>query len=356
MKVMDIKMKRTIIGSRTFKTGIAVFITSTICLALDFPAVFAVITSIVSIEPTVGQSIKKGIIRFPASAIGSFFAVLFIFLFGNSPITYTGAAIFTIITCYKLKLFDGLLVATLTSVAMIEIIHGNFFLSFITRLGTTSIGLIVSTAVNFFIFPPDYTKRIIYNIQTAKEASIDELRFFAHNLLHRHDGKAKCKLATEETFNQLQTQLKKTEELLDFQRSEAQFHRLTDEAKAELIFEEKQLDVLKSIHYHIRNLHSVNVRLIEWSDNQVEETVKAINRLTELLGQSKPVNHNIVKDQVADLMERFRQAERKHFVAPNGNSTYFEPEIIILYEILAIFQLTESLGKKQKQIKRSPQV
>src|SRR5699024_8016585 len=82
-------------GSRIVKTCVSIFITAWICILLDWPPVFAVITAIVTIEPTVSDSIKKGIVRFPASAIGSAYAVLFISLFGNSPLTYTLAAVFT---------------------------------------------------------------------------------------------------------------------------------------------------------------------------------------------------------------------------------------------------------------------
>jgi len=142
-------------GSRIVKTAVAVFLTAIICNAIGWPPVFAVITAIVTLEPTVADSIKKGIVRFPASAIGSFYAVLFISLLGNTALTYTLAATLTIITCYQLRLHAGLLVATITAVAMIEVIYDNYFISFFIRLGTTSIGIVVSTLVNLFILPPN---------------------------------------------------------------------------------------------------------------------------------------------------------------------------------------------------------
>src|SRR5690625_3565255 len=157
--------KSKFIGSRVVKTAIAIFITAWICEQLNWPPVFAVITAIVTIEPTVSDSIKKGIVRFPASAIGSAYAVIFISLFGNSPITYTLAAVLTIATCFRLNLHAGLLVATLTSVAMIEVIHDHFFISFLIRLGTTTVGLVISTVVNMFVLPPDYREDISTNIE-----------------------------------------------------------------------------------------------------------------------------------------------------------------------------------------------
>src|SRR5690625_4191362 len=160
-------MRMVLPGNRIVKTAVAVFLTAFICDLIGWPPVFAVITAIVTLEPTVSDSIKKGIVRFPASAIGSFYAVLFIALFGNSPITYTLAAALTIITCYRLKLHAGLLVATITAVAMIEVIYDNYIMSFLIRLGTTTIGITVSTLVNLLIFPPNFMKEIRESLKST---------------------------------------------------------------------------------------------------------------------------------------------------------------------------------------------
>ena len=78
------------------KTGMAVFATATICYYFDLPVVFAVIIAIATIEPTASDSIRKGMIRFPAALIGAGLAMTFTYWFGHSPITYTLAAVFTI--------------------------------------------------------------------------------------------------------------------------------------------------------------------------------------------------------------------------------------------------------------------
>lgn len=62
-------INRNWMGPRTLKTAFAVFLSAMICKALGFPVVFAVITAIVTLEPTASDSIKKGMVRFPASAI-----------------------------------------------------------------------------------------------------------------------------------------------------------------------------------------------------------------------------------------------------------------------------------------------
>ncbi|UOR12974.1 aromatic acid exporter family protein [Halobacillus amylolyticus] len=58
-------------GGRTIKIGISVFLTALFCGFFNFPIIFAVITAIVTIGHTAADSIKKAMIRFPASAIGA---------------------------------------------------------------------------------------------------------------------------------------------------------------------------------------------------------------------------------------------------------------------------------------------
>src|SRR5690625_7888859 len=97
MKVFDF------LGVRVIKTGVAIFFTALICQLLGWPPVFAVITAIVTLEPTVSDSFKKGLIRFTASAIGSAYAVLFIALFGYYLISYTLSVIISFVMCYIFK-------------------------------------------------------------------------------------------------------------------------------------------------------------------------------------------------------------------------------------------------------------
>ncbi|MEW4224872.1 aromatic acid exporter family protein [Rossellomorea marisflavi] len=77
-----------LVGGRVAKTGIAVFLTALICELFNWPATFAVITAIVTIEPTATNSIKKAFIRFPASAIGALYAVVLSSFFGDRPTTH----------------------------------------------------------------------------------------------------------------------------------------------------------------------------------------------------------------------------------------------------------------------------
>ncbi|MFB1049928.1 aromatic acid exporter family protein [Paraliobacillus sp. JSM ZJ581] len=344
MKVTRLRKKhKKLIGSRVVKTGVAVFLTSLICQWLNWPAVFAVITAIVTIEPTVNDSIKKGMIRFPASAIGSAYAVFFIFLFGNSPLTYTAAAVLTIITCSKLNLHAGLLVATLTSVAMIEVIHDHYLISFFIRLGTTSIGLLVSTAVNMFVLPPNYTSRILTNIDVAMDKTSEELRAIAKDILFQTQDCAE-RVRVQETFTQLKRRLDITDKLIQYQQSEAKYHRLSMERKQELLDEEENLATLRLINYHIGNLIHTPFDEITWTNDQSSRIVIAIQALADTMENPDSFRIHQHRQYINKLTDKFWQSKQEEqFINKENPVAFFNPEIIILYELLSIYHLVEHL-------------
>src|SRR5699024_9497233 len=154
-------------------------------------------------------------------------------------------------TCALPILHAGLLVATITAVAMIEVVYDNYFLSFLVRLGTTSIGLIVSTIVNMFILPPNYIKEINDNI----------------NKLYRSIGRAILTIINFEKssskkvnrlLNVLSKQTKKTEELIRFQKDETNFHPLAGSKKEDFFIARNQIDNLKLMVYHLTNLKNIS--------------------------------------------------------------------------------------------------
>lgn len=328
------------VGSRVVKTGVAVFLTSFICQLLNWPAVFAVITAIVTIEPTVADSIKKGIIRLPASAIGSAYAVLFIFLFGNSPITYTAAAVFTIITCFKLKLHAGLLVATLTAVAMIEVIHSNFLFSFFIRLGTTTIGLLVSTAVNMFVLPPNYSKTILTNLHSLASLTGRELENIISFLLNEKKDRPAI---INETFLQLKKKLDNTDMLVRFQKDEAKYHQFNEEAKKVFANEQDKLSTLRLIHYHLGNLVNIPYEELHWTNEEKEKVILISRNLANALKEPDKFDAANHKINVQQLMEQFWESKKKTSGQMTGKEeTFFTSDLIILYELLSICQLVES--------------
>lgn len=313
------------LGNRIVKTAVAVFITAFVCNMIGWPPVFAVITAIVTLEPTVTDSIKKGMVRFPASAIGSFYAVLFISFFGNSAITYTLAATLTILTCYRLKLHAGLLVATITAVAMVEVVYDNYLLSFFIRLGTTTIGLVVSTLVNLLIFPPNYISIIKNNISGLYHDIGDVL----NNIL-------------EETINleHIEKKIVKTEELIRYQQDESHFHPLLGSNKESFSRSKQDIDTLRVIHYHLSNLQEINIDFVQLKEENkkiIRDAAKELaNHMTKK--ESFQVYHH--EKELRRLLELFWTSSHS---INKIDLTQLPQELILLYELISIFHLAKRL-------------
>lgn len=325
-----------LLGSRVVKTGVAVFLTAFICQLLDWPPVFAVITAIVTLEPTVSDSIKKGIVRFPASVIGSAYAVVLIYFFGNTPITYALAAVLTIATCYKLNLHAGLLVATLTAVTMIEVVDSNYFIAFATRLGTTSIGLLVSTGVNMLIFPPNYRKSILKNIQKIGDQAAVLLEETFANLL---DTELHVRIE-QAVIDQLRSKIRQTEALVRFQNDESKYHPLVGQEKSEFLKAEGQLTWLRILHYHVDNLNRIPNYTVLWTKKERALIQTSVNKLGSGLQNATDYNFEKHEQELERITKRFWE-DNEAIMQNKEHPTTFPPELIILYELVAIYNLVD---------------
>lgn len=332
------------LGGRVVKTGLAVFLTALICEIIGWPPVFAVITAIVTIEPTIADSIKKGIIRFPASAIGSAYAVLFLALFGNSAITYTLAAVFTIVTCSKLKLHAGLLVATLTSVAMVEVIQDNFFVSFLTRLGTTTVGLFVSTLVNMLIYPPNYQKDIHQNIEQIKRQTGFLIHLCFQPLLQGNKNKKKRWI---QVLNRLTKKIQTTEQLLKYQEDEQSYHPIVKTERKEFQQAKKKLDYLRFLLYHLNHVIQTPFSNMTWTETEQVSILSAAENLAKTLQGNvdyDPDTHRRDLDNITDI---FWKGNKKIMQNSQFYPTHFPPELILLYELVMMYEITERYYDKK---------
>lgn len=319
-------------GNRIVKTAVAVFLTAYICVLLGWPPVFAVITAIVTLEPTVSDSIKKGLVRFPASAIGSFYAVLFIALFGNSPITYTLAASLTIITCFQLRLHAGLLVAAITAVAMVEVVYDNYLLSFLTRLGTTTTGIVVSTLVNMFVFPPNYTKEIQKNITDTYEHLGNTLRRLAQ---------LESKTVLTSQMNRARRKIDKTEELIRFQKDQSHFQSFVISRKEDFQVAEKEVEQLRLVHYHLANITDLGIKHMTFSEENMQIIQTAIMNLADILQGKAEQENDVNEHKLRKLLDLFWTNPHPAYKEDEAELPH---ELTLLYELITVYYLIDNVS------------
>lgn len=341
---MELVRRNKFVGGRIVKTGIAVLLTSVICYLLKWPEMFAVITAIVTIEPTVHDSIKKAFVRFPASAIGAAYSVLFTYAIGDTPFTYTLVALGTIITCNALRLHDGIVVATLTGVAMISTVHDQYIVSFFVRLGTTTTGLVVSSLVNLLVIRPDYSESIMTKIQ--------QLSREAGSFLEKRGQEILCQQPlhkeTASQFRKLVKDIDSIETLCKYQKEEWRYHQFTREQVRVFRYEYKKLIAFHQLIYHLGNLNALST--VKWTlqveDRQV--VLDTIASLKSILSQQHLDISNSHRQLVQELLKQFRQAQmeredQSEEQEKQYNHHIFQPQLVLLYELLAINDVLETV-------------
>lgn len=329
---------KPIFGRRIIKTGISVFITALICLYFKLPAEFAVIAAIVTIEPTASDSIKKGIIRLPASAIGAAIAVILVSILGPSALSFTGAAVLTIIICQKLKLHDGILVATLTAVAMVPDIYDHFFLTFLSRLGTTGIGLTVSSLVNFFILPPKFTPLISEKLDPIFRLTGKVLEEATRKILMVKQTKSDL---PSKQYLELRYSNEKVSELFSFQEREWRYHKIKLSEYRDFNRLKRANTVMQKIVLHIGNLQYINepAYFTEPEQQLVKDIVASINEI--LISDSNDISdyHYFLINEL-DQRLKFESNQKRD---TDEYVHHFTPKRILYFELLSIHDSLDEL-------------
>jgi uncharacterized membrane protein YgaE (UPF0421/DUF939 family) len=340
---MRIIKELNFLGGRIVKTGIAVLVTALICHLFNWPAMFAVVSAIVTIEPTAADSIKKAYIRFPATAIGAAFSVLYTFLFGDEPFSYAFVALSTIIACNKLRLHEGTLVATLTGVVMITTVHEHYLSSFIVRLLTTSTGLIVSSLVNIFVLPPNYSLSISSGINSLYKKAGEILVKRGMELVKFQPNKS----SLYEEFQKLVKELENINRLCLYQKDEWKFHRVNREDIRKFRYEYKKLTILRQVIHHIGNLIYLPTHQLSLQKNKAELITSSIQSIKLFFSDPYLLKNGVNYFKNTELRELF--FEQKSLIPldelPPDQHHHISPETAILYELLSIYDLTEEFSK-----------
>ncbi|MCE4957499.1 FUSC family protein [Macrococcoides caseolyticum] len=331
---MKIKWTKKIIGARTIKTGLATFLTALFCQALGLPPIFAVITSIVSIEPTARASLKKAFVRFPASILGAFIAVMSTYFLGESPLSFSIAATLTLYICYQLKLYDGMLVASLTAVAMVPNIHQDFAYNFFSRLATTTIGLSTATIVNFFVLPPKYHTQIA-SLMDILETKLMKMLIQRSSEINADLTDLSGALPMMEQTNKL---IAKIDTLLAYEKEEMYFHKNL-EVEYELTRLRHRLDVNRLIQLHINHMILIPNGTAFVMTNDEKDAINQLMKAFETFGDDRTYIPNkpslsLLKMSVKHLTEFDDNQMKSHYI----------------YELLMINKLLMDHPNKKKQV------
>lgn len=317
------------IGRRVIKTGVAVFITAFICHLLDLPPTFAVITAIVTTEPTAADSIKKGVIRLPAAALGAIFAISANVILGQNALSYALVAMLTIVVCSKLRLDTGTLVATLTAVAMIPDTTNHALVDFATRLSGTSIGIFVSTLVNFVILPPKFGPILVNKVDALFEKTADNFSsMIESHLLDQSQLNDRTSY-----YRHLHEELTKAYQLAQFQHDEWQYRRSTEFERRSFGYLQKKLDYLHLMLFHIGKICHlrVNQSLTEADKKTIRASIESFRAIMHDHYHQMTTSHLTYLEQIKQL--KSTQKKQSSFVSQLCH------ELLSLHDVLTELSL-----------------
>lgn len=318
--------KKVVIGRRVLKTGLAVFLTALLCHWFDLPATFAVITAIVTTEPTAVDSLKKGLVRLPAASIGAIFAIVLDVTLGQSALTYALVAMLTIFTCSKLKLDTGTLVATLTAVAMIPGTTDHVIADFFTRMSGTSTGIIVSTLVNFVILPPKFGPILVNKVESLFEKTAHTLEKTVEHLLDNEENDR------THLYRDLHNQLTTTYQLTQFQYDEWRYRKSNEFERRSFGFLKRKLDYLHLVLFHIGKICHLRVNH-HISEKEREEMIAAVRSFKKIIAD--PLHQIATSHHV--VIEDLKQKRGFH-------TTEEETISLMTLELLSLHKATEELA------------
>ncbi|NLZ29020.1 MAG: hypothetical protein GX887_08660, partial [Firmicutes bacterium] len=155
------------IGARTIKTGLAVALTFFLINILESKlgapqyniSGIAAITAVIGMQPSIRGTLDTFKNRIIATIIGTLMAFLIGLTLGMNPLWIGLGSIIIVLICLKLGLHGSIRFALVTLCAIGAyddfLVEGALY-----RVLGMFIGIIISTALNIFIMPPDYTESL----------------------------------------------------------------------------------------------------------------------------------------------------------------------------------------------------
>lgn len=147
-------------GARTLKTGLAVAITASICNLLDLPVIFAALSTVINLKPSVVQSWKNALEQLSVNLLGVVIAFVVGLTVGSNPLTIGLTTMLIIWICGRLDWSGGTVMGILAALFILTATPDQFVDHAIDRTSAIFVGLIIAILVNYFILPPRYGQRL----------------------------------------------------------------------------------------------------------------------------------------------------------------------------------------------------
>lgn len=161
------------VGARVLKTGVAVTLALYLCKLLHIePAIFAAISVVVNMQPSVHKALKNAWEQVGVHILGVGLALILGLTLGTNPIVMGVATILIILICNRLGWSGGITVGVVSIVFILDSPSEQFLFHAGIRSLAVLLGLVVALVVNRVLMPPEYKKKLYTQVESLfKDAS-----------------------------------------------------------------------------------------------------------------------------------------------------------------------------------------
>lgn len=367
------------IGLRIWKTSLAVVLTILISqLYIKIDPLIAAIAAIISLQPSVAESLKRGGERIQATFVGASVGITFGFLGINIigvnwiyPLLIGVGVVLAIFICLKSNIHDTAfgaisVVATMTGVTTTIFASGGY------RLLSTLLGIAVATLVNFIFVPPQYRPKLLEELESINLEAVEIYKSTVEGFIKCEKSKLQ---ETNKQIEVLKERIEDTKQVLSFYKDEFGYRRYLQKdikssiAKEVLIFEkaiktqELILDRISDIAQttderliRTKNAAKVNaeygvllknIRLMAHATTEIQKHLfKLLEAPDKLQSEIVSSNLRIIGNLKSKLHQELNQWHLQHQGANNILSLM---EIsIVAYDIEQTAEYLKRLAKKLK--------
>lgn len=246
------------LGARILKTGVAIVLALFIANLLDLPVpVFAGISAIFAVQPSIYRSYLRIVEQIQGNIIGAVVAIVFVLIFGHQLVVVGLAAVVIILIMNKLKLENSITMALVMMIAIMEISNDAFLSYALLRFCTIVIGVLSAFLVNLLFMPPKYETKLFQSINQTQDDIIRWLRLAGRQASER--------IAMKKSIDKQKERLAEIDLTYVLFKEERSYFKKTTRAKTRKLVIYRQMiatskssyDVLKKLHQYENELMNV---------------------------------------------------------------------------------------------------
>lgn len=268
------------IGARIFKTGLAVVLALMLSELFNLPSpVFAAISAVFAIQPSIYRSYLTIIEQVQGNVVGALVAIIFGMYFGNHFIIVGLAAMIVIMINLRLKI-DTISLSVVTLIVIMGSPADEFLTFALLRFVTIMLGIFSAFLINLIFIPPKYETKLYTSISEITNEILKWIRITNENAAEQTLLKKEIESIKEKLIKVDQTYLLYKEERTFLRKDNLSKMRKLVIYRQMIVTAKAALDILKKLRQYDQTL----IHLDETINQQIHDKLnQLINNHEHLL-------------------------------------------------------------------------